>query len=314
MPEDTFGNRLRSERTDRGLSVEAVADILGAEPDRLLALERNEFEALPDEGVMRDWLHAYARCLQVDADLMIADYDRERDRWLRRQAGVLAEEAAAAGRRSRFSRRLLALVVVAIALGVGWWVLSRGATAPAPRTSVLGAAIESRPLSPPPPAVPAPDEPQALPPPAPVVSAPVEPRPLPPQTPAPAAPAPTPVTPPAARSAPTTPAPSTLRIRDYGVGTAVENRRLVGRSDRFSEGTRVWFWTRVERGTRGDRIDHVWLREGVEAQRISLEIGGSSWRTHSAMTLQAGAAGDWAVEARDGAGRVLARSEFVCVP
>ena len=126
--------------------------------------------------------------------------------------------------------------------------------------------------------------------------------------------APTPAEPPAVRSADTTPSPSLLRITEYGVGTAVENRQLVGQSDRFTEGTRVWFWTRVQGGTRGDRIDHVWLREGVEATRVSLEIGGPSWRTYSTQTLYAGAAGDWAVEARDDAGRVLARSEFVCVP
>jgi len=105
-----------------------------------------------------------------------------------------------------------------------------------------------------------------------------------------------------------------LSIAEYGVGTGVENRQLVGQSDRFTEGTRVSFWTRVQGGARGDRIDHVWLREGVEAMRLALEIGGSNWRTYSTQTLHAGVAGDWAVEARDDAGRVLARSDFVCVP
>ncbi|MGB5658960.1 MAG: DUF2914 domain-containing protein, partial [Thermoanaerobaculia bacterium] len=125
---------------------------------------------------------------------------------------------------------------------------------------------------------------------------------------------PTPVKPPESRSADPTPAPSLLSIAEYGVGTAVENRYLVGRNDRFTEGTRVWFWTRVQGGARGDRIDHVWLHEGAEAMHRSMEIGGSNWRTYSAQTLYPGVTGDWAVEARDGAGRVLARSEFVCIP
>ena len=140
----------------------------------------------------------------------------------------------------------------------------------------------------------------------------VESRPLPSKTPSDVTPSP--VEPAVARSAPTTPAPSSLSITEYGVGTAVENLRLVGRSDRFAEGTQVSFWTRVRGGARGDRIDHVWLREGVEATRISLEIGSSNWRTHSIKTLWAGGSGDWAVEARDDAGRVLARIEFACVP
>ena len=105
-----------------------------------------------------------------------------------------------------------------------------------------------------------------------------------------------------------------LRITEYGVGTAVENRQLVGQSDSFSEGTQVAFWTRVQGGSAGHRIEHVWLREGVQASRIALRIGGPNWRTHSTKTLRSGVAGDWAVEARDEAGRVLARSEFVCIP
>jgi hypothetical protein len=105
---------------------------------------------------------------------------------------------------------------------------------------------------------------------------------------------------------------SALSISDYGVGTSVEGRQLVGRGDRFTEGTQVWFWTQVESGNRGDGIEHVWIRDGVETLRIPLRIGGASWRTYSAKTLRT--AGNWAVEARDDAGRVLARSEFACVP
>jgi cytoskeletal protein RodZ len=304
---DTFGDRLKSEREDRGLSIQAVAEILRVDHEPLMALERNDFDALPDESVMMDCLHAYAECLQVDADLMIEDYVQERDRFLRRLEDVVVEQIdetaspaipTEAERRLRFSPWLVALVVVAIAILAAWWMLSRDGTAPTPETSMTTALVEPQPLSSTTPAD--------------VTSTPVKPQPLPSTTPADVAP--TPVEPPAARSARTTPAPSSLSIPEYGVGTAVENRHLVGQGDHFTEGTRVWFWTRVQGGTPGDRIDHVWLREGVEATHISLEIGGSSWRTYSIQTLFAGAAGDWAVEARDDAGRVLARSEFVCVP
>ena len=81
---DTFGDNLKSEREDRGLSIQAVAEILRVDHDRLRALERNDFDALPDEAVMMDCLHGYADCLQVDADLMIEDYVQERERSLRR--------------------------------------------------------------------------------------------------------------------------------------------------------------------------------------------------------------------------------------
>ena len=221
-----------------------------------------------------------------------------------------------AERRPRFSPSLFALVVVAIAMLAAWWMLSRDGTAPTPETSVATAPVEPQPLrsKAPDDVAPTPAEPQPLSSKTPddVASTPIESQP--PRSKSPDEVTPTPVEPTAARSASATPAPPLLSIAEYGVGTAVENRLLLGQSDRFTEGTRVWFWTRVQGGTPGDRIDHVWLREGVEATHISLEIGGSSWRTYSIQTLLAGAAGDWAVEARDDAGRVLARSEFVCVP
>ncbi len=126
---------------------------------------------------------------------------------------------------------------------------------------------------------------------------------------------PAPPKPPAQQPTPAASKPSGLSIPDCDVGTAVRNRRLVGRGDRFSEGTKakVWFWTEVLGGNSGDEIDHVWLRDEVEMVRISLTVGGPRWRTQSAKMLRAGSAGDWAVEARDASGRVLARREFVCV-
>ena len=121
------------------------------------------------------------------------------------------------------------------------------------------------------------------------------------------------------RTAPESSTPSLARaaglsIPEFDVGTAVRNNQLVGASNHFAEGTAAWFWTRVEGGQRGDRIHHVWLRQGEEAARVSLRVGGSRWRTHSSKILRPGSAGDWAVEARDNAGRLLARREFVVIP
>lgn len=307
---DTFGDRLKSEREDRGLSIEAVAEILHVDENRLRALEHNDFDALPGERKMLECLHAYAKCLDVDAELMIEDYLGERDKWLR---GL----ETAAERRPRFSPWLIALVVVAIAILAAWWMLSRDGTAPTPETSVAAAPAEPQSISPETPAdvTPTPVELQPVSPktPADVTPTPAEPQPLSPKTPTDVAPTPAEPQPPATRSAEMTPVASSLSITEYGVGTAVENRELVGQSDRFTEGTRVWFWTRVQGGALGDTIDHVWLREGVEVMHISLEIGGPNWRTYSTQTLHAGLAGDWATEARDAAGRVLVRSDFVCV-
>ena len=102
-------------------------------------------------------------------------------------------------------------------------------------------------------------------------------------------------------------------VQDHGVGTAIEDRELAGRKDTFVEGERAVFWTEVVGGSAGDRIAHVWLRDGEEMLTVGLAIGGPHWRTWSNKTLHPGSAGAWAVEARDPEGRVLARDEFTCV-
>jgi hypothetical protein len=103
-----------------------------------------------------------------------------------------------------------------------------------------------------------------------------------------------------------------LTITEFGVGTGVRNRRLVGESDRFEPGIQVWFWTRVVGGESGERIRHIWLHEGNEIASTELKLGGAHWRTHSRKTMTAGSLGRWAAEARDADGRLLARAEFVC--
>ena len=277
---DTFGTRLQSEREERGLTIQSVAERLGVEQDKLLALERNDFESLPDEAAMMACLSTYAECLDVDAELMIEDYVQERDKCLARLAESVPDrtvEIAPAAvpsygdRQPSFPVLPVVYVMAAIIIVVGaWWMLSGDGVPAVPEPTV---ATESS---------------------AAVTRAEPQPR--------------------ADRPAPVTSAPATLRIEEYGVGTAIKQRRLVGESDRFAEGTKVWFWTRVDGGKAGDRVEHVWLEDGKPTARIPLKIGGSSWRTYSAKTLPTGSSRSWAVEARDANGRVLARREFASVP
>ena len=105
-----------------------------------------------------------------------------------------------------------------------------------------------------------------------------------------------------------------ITIPDSGVGTRVENHRLVGAGDEFPEKSEVVFWTRVLGGKPGDVVYHVWLHEGQGVARIPLTIGGSHWRTFSRRPLPQGTTGRWAVEARGVDGTLLARQAFLCVP
>ena len=103
-----------------------------------------------------------------------------------------------------------------------------------------------------------------------------------------------------------------MSIPDSGVGRHVAQRRLLEPAGSFPDGSVVWFSTRVIGGEPGERIHHVWIRDGRTVQSIALRIGGRDWHTHSRKTVYG--SGQWAVEARDDSGRVLARAEFMCVP
>ena len=104
-----------------------------------------------------------------------------------------------------------------------------------------------------------------------------------------------------------------FHVSHFGLGTGVESRRLVGRADRFVEGTPVFFWTRVLGGEPGQVIRHFWIHEGREVEWAELAIGGSHWRTQSRLVLPEGSTGRWAAEARTTEGQVLARADFLCI-
>lgn len=122
---NTFGERLTTERQDRGLSIQAVAGILGVDEEPLRALERNDFAALPDEAIMTRCLREYAACLEVDAELMIEDYARERARCLRRLADAVTAVPSDTEIRPPLPRWLAApVILVAIAILALWWMLT----------------------------------------------------------------------------------------------------------------------------------------------------------------------------------------------
>ncbi|PYT07553.1 MAG: hypothetical protein DMF49_07830 [Acidobacteria bacterium] len=103
-----------------------------------------------------------------------------------------------------------------------------------------------------------------------------------------------------------------LTVPEFGLGRRIVNRRLEGQDERFDVGVVVLFSTRVLGGKRGKHIRHVWLHEGRAVQSIALQLRGPDWRTYSRKTIRD--VGQWAVEARDEQGRVLARETFISVP
>ncbi|MDX1645950.1 MAG: DUF2914 domain-containing protein [Longimicrobiales bacterium] len=94
------------------------------------------------------------------------------------------------------------------------------------------------------------------------------------------------------------------------VATDVENREPVGEGTVFPVDVgRLFVWTRVTDAT-GTSIQHVWMHPDGQETPVSLDIGGSPWRTWSSKTIPPEWSGEWTVEIRDAAGNVLETVAF----
>ena len=309
----SVGERLKAEREGRQTSIDEMATATGIGRSYLEALERDEIRELPGKAFGKLYIRAYAEVLQFDPQPWIEAYERER----RLDPDGPDEPPPPPPARPR-----------AVEAALTQWqetkMKERHEPEDEPEVEPVPAPIEQEPIA-------------AAPPPArrrglrfvtataagvAVIAAaaylmssrkPVE-------QPAPVAPPielPKPTTPPAP-APPPLPAPvkpvavpafdGTLTVTESGVGLRVVNLRLEGESDHFPVGERVCFATRVLGGARGVVIRHVWIFEGKIEQAIPLRLGGSDWRTHSNKTILG--KGSWAVEARDGKGRVVARATF----
>jgi transcriptional regulator with XRE-family HTH domain len=296
-----FGDQLRRAREARGVSLDAVSDATRIAPRHLEALERSDLGGLPRGPFGRGYIRAYAGFLGIDPQPILEAYGSQEQRRGLGQSETqrrtldelshLVQHRAPAQRRGPPSLKLAAwaLGVLAVLGGAVWFLTGRdvpeadvATSRPPPAGRPSGAGVTTE----------APPEPAQVP------AAPTVPR--------------------AARrpevASPATDHPTGgLRVSHSGVGTGVENHRLVGRADRFVAGTEVSFWTRVLGGEPGAVIRHVWIHGDRVAMRVDLPIGGSHWRTFSRLRLPEGATGPWTVEARDADGRLLAREEFLCV-
>jgi hypothetical protein len=97
-----------------------------------------------------------------------------------------------------------------------------------------------------------------------------------------------------------------LKVDEMKLGTAVENREIVGESAEFTVGQKAYVWMKVVGGA-GDSLSVTW-EYGEKSYTTVLAIGGSPWRTWSYKTLYG--AGDWKVKVTDSAGGLLKELEF----
>jgi transcriptional regulator with XRE-family HTH domain len=276
-----FAKTLKRAREERGVPLDAVASATRIARHHLDALERGDLESLPSGPFGRSYLRSYAEFLGLDPEPILHSYrSQEADKGLgpaeSREKAIreLSRLLERRPERKRFPTLWVLGAVVAAPSLFGIWWFSRG---PAPAIPAREPFVQQ---------------------PAPAAAAnavpPKQREPEPPQAKEPSR-------------------PTAISVSESALGTGVVDHTVTGRANRFSEGERVLFWTRVLAAKPGDVIHHYWVHEGRAVMRADLRIGGPHWRTFSRYTLPEGASGNWVVEARDETGRVLAREEFLCL-
>jgi cytoskeletal protein RodZ len=311
-----FGDRLRQAREARGLALDAIVKETHIARHYLEALERSDLEPLPGVVFNKGYIRSYAQVVGIDPEPILMAYqvaERQHGRVTPESDRRLLQKLSfQAGRRggSRTRRTLLssgvgiaiAAFALALLVGGGWFLHANRADVDEP-DSAASSRRSSVPESVPPSGIPSPV----------IDTSTTGPSAVDPTTPRTDS-----KSPPAEQIVPEPvlsggePDGSQLAVSEAGLGTGIVERTLVGQNDRFSEGTRVFFWTRVVGGVKGVVLRHIWETGGEVVMNSELVVGGPHWRTYSSHTLPPGSAGTWTVEARGPDGRVLARREFAC--
>ncbi|MET0547595.1 MAG: RodZ domain-containing protein [Caulobacterales bacterium] len=115
----TPGEALRMQRENLGLTLEQVHAVLRIRVEYLQALEDQHFKLIPSQGYVKSWLRKYAQFLKLDADQVVARFEKEN--------AVFEEtpvEAVDMGKRSIGARgRISALALVLMLIAGGWFGL-----------------------------------------------------------------------------------------------------------------------------------------------------------------------------------------------
>ena len=142
LAHDTLGEALRAIRHDRGLTLQAVAEVTRVRRAYLEAIEEMRLDALPSRPFTVGYIRAYATALGVDPDAAIERFKTDEpvlDEPLRAPVGVLDE------RDPRVAAFLVAALLIVAAIVV-WNVAQRAMTANAPPPELASDAVTAEAL------------------------------------------------------------------------------------------------------------------------------------------------------------------------
>jgi cytoskeleton protein RodZ len=120
---DGPGRRLRLTRQARGLELDRVAAELHLPPERVAALERDDYEALPGRVFVMGYLRNYARLLGIDPEPLVEAFREAQPEAAGTRHGPASRQAAPAGYLP-VALTSLAILIVAGGLAFAWWQLA----------------------------------------------------------------------------------------------------------------------------------------------------------------------------------------------
>jgi hypothetical protein len=97
----------------------------------------------------------------------------------------------------------------------------------------------------------------------------------------------------------------TLQVAEAKLGKGVQDRQITEEATTFGVNEKAYLWMRVTGGA--GQVKVVW-RSGDIADTVTLNVGGSGWRTWSSKTLAK--AGEWTVTVTDANDQVLDETSF----
>ena len=102
-----------------------------------------------------------------------------------------------------------------------------------------------------------------------------------------------------------------VQIEDIAICTAIEDRQPAGIDSTFSADVgKLYCYTKLKSQMDILKVTHVWFFEDKEMTTVELTMKAKSWRTWSAKTILPEWKGDWHVEIRDSAGKVITTISF----
>lgn len=131
------GILLSNERVKRGLSLQEVADRLKLSRKQLEAIENDEYDKLPGATFARGFVRNYAKLLGLDVALLNASLDAHLPMSAVHAPAVEAEAAtvsaspAGSSVNPKLIKGALAVLVLLLAVGVGYRLLTQGSSTPA---------------------------------------------------------------------------------------------------------------------------------------------------------------------------------------